>query len=113
MAFAKATERKAKEVRALAEQIIAFDPLNAGARRLLSQYLDSRAGLEQKVADQARAHYERGWALKQEGRATDALSEFEAALALEPRYYRALIAVGDLWLREGDYERAAAAARLA
>jgi tetratricopeptide (TPR) repeat protein len=113
LAFAKATERKAKEVRALAEQVTALDPLNAGARRLLSQYLDGRAGLQQKVIEQARIHYERGSALKQEGRTSDALSEFEAALSIEPRYYRALIAVGDLWLREGDYERAATAARLA
>ena len=113
LAFAKATERKAKEVRALAERVIALDPLNAGARRLLSQYLDGREGLEQRVAEQARAHFERGGALEQEGRTNEALSEFEAALAIEPRYYRALVALGDVWLREGDYERAATAARLA
>jgi tetratricopeptide (TPR) repeat protein len=113
LAFAKATERKTKEVRALAERIVALDPLNAGARRLLSQYLDGRAGLEQKVVEPARAHFERGRGLKQEGRTNEALSEFEAALAIEPRYYRALVAVGDVWLREGDYERSATAARLA
>ncbi len=113
LAFAKATERKAKEVRALSERVIALDPFNAGARRLLSQYLDGRAGLEQKVVERARIHFERGRALKHEGRTSEALSELEAALALEPRYYRALVAVGDVWLREGDYERAATAARLA
>jgi len=41
------------------------------------------------------------------------VAEFEAALRLEPRYYRALIALGDVWLRQGDYERAAAAAAMA
>jgi tetratricopeptide (TPR) repeat protein len=111
LAFAKATERKPKEVRALAGRALALDPLNAGVRRLLSQYLDGRAGLEQKVTAQARSHYERGRALKREGRMAEALAKFEAALALEPRYYLALIATGDVWLRVGEYERAATAAR--
>jgi hypothetical protein len=34
-------------------------------------------------------------------------------LSLEPRYYRALIALGDICLRQDDYERAASAARKA
>ncbi|HEX5734922.1 MAG TPA: tetratricopeptide repeat protein [Blastocatellia bacterium] len=113
LAFARATERKPKEARALAERVIALDPLNAGARRLLSQYLDGRAGLDQKVGAAAREQYERGLALKREGRLSEALAKFEAALAVEPRYYRVLVAMGDVWLRVGEHERAVRAARMA
>lgn len=113
LAFARATERKPKEARALAERVIALDPLNAGARRLLSQYLDGRSGLDQKVRPAAREQYERGLELKQEGRLSEALAKFEGALAAHPRYYRALVAMGDVWLRVGEYERAMRAARAA
>jgi tetratricopeptide (TPR) repeat protein len=58
-------------------------------------------------------HGERGRALKREGRFVEAVAEFETALAVYPRYYRALIGLGDIWLRDGDYERAATAARMA
>jgi tetratricopeptide (TPR) repeat protein len=113
LAFVRATERKSDEVRALARRALSLDPLNVGARRLLSQYIDGRVGYEQKVAQAARKHYDSGRALKREGRLQDAVGEFEAALRIEPRYYRALVALGDVWLREGDYERAATAVRLA
>jgi tetratricopeptide (TPR) repeat protein len=60
-----------------------------------------------------RSHYERGRALKQGGRLTEAAFELEAALRIEPRYYRALIALGDVWLRQSNYERAAIVAEQA
>ena len=113
MAFARATERKVEEVRALAKRALALNPLSAGARRLLSQYSNGRKGYEQKVPEEARKHYERGKAFKQKGRLAEAVSEFEAALRIEPGYYRVLIALSDIWLRERDYERAAMAAKLA
>jgi tetratricopeptide (TPR) repeat protein len=113
LGFVKATEREPETVRRLARRILLLDPLNVSARRLLSQYVDGRAGLEQDVGKEARLHGERGRALKREGRTREAVAEFEAALAIHPRYYRALIALGDIWLREGDYERAATAARMA
>jgi tetratricopeptide (TPR) repeat protein len=113
LAFVRASERKPGEVRALARRAVSLDPLNVAARRLLSQYVDGRIGYEQKVGPAARAHYDTGRALKQGGKLREAVAEFEAALGLEPRYYRALVALGDVWLREGDYERAATAARLA
>ncbi len=113
LAFAKATDHKTDEVRELARRAISLDPLNIGARRLLSQYVDGRAGYNQKVSIEASRRYEQGKALKRAGRLEEAVSQFELALSLEPRYYRALLALGDIWLREGDYERAAMAARLA
>jgi Flp pilus assembly protein TadD len=113
LAFIRGTERRPNEVRALARRAIELDPFDASARRLLSQYLDGRAGYEQKIEPPALQHYERGRALKREGNLAESVKEFEAALRIEPRYYRALIALGDVWLREGDSERAAAAARLA
>ncbi|MCI0487004.1 MAG: tetratricopeptide repeat protein [Blastocatellia bacterium] len=113
MAFARATERKVSEVRDLVKRVLALNPLSAGARRLLSQYSNGRKGYEQKVPEEGRKHYERGKSLKQKGRLREAVSEFEAALSVEPGYYRALISLGDIWLRERDYERAAMAARLA
>lgn len=113
LACVKSSERNADEARSLAWRVVSLDSFNVGARRLLSQYLDGQAGYEQRVVEQARAHYQRGRALKREGEFAKAALELEAALALEPRYYRALIGLGDLWLRQGDYERAAATARLA
>lgn len=113
LAFIRGTERKPDEVRALARRVVFLDSFNVTARRMLSQYLDGRAGYEQKVAIPARKHYESGRALKREGKLSESVTEFEAALSIEPRYYRALIALGDVWLREGDYERAAIVARMA
>jgi Tfp pilus assembly protein PilF len=113
LAFVRSTERKPDEVRALARRAVELDPLNTGARRLLSQYIDGRRGYAQKISEAARSRCERGLNLKREGKLDEAVSEFEAALSREPRYYRALIALGDVWMREGDYERAATAARLA
>ena len=113
LCFVKATRRDPEAVRRLARRILQLDPMNVSARRLLSQYVDGRAGLQQEVTGEARLHAERGRALKREGRAALAVAEFEAALAVHPRYYRALIGLGDIWLRDGDYERAATAARMA
>jgi Tfp pilus assembly protein PilF len=113
LGFVKATRREPEAVRQLARRILRLDPLNVSARRLLSQYVDGRAGLQQEVVSEARLHAERGRALKREGRTAQAVAELEAALRIQPRYYRALIGLGDIWLRDGDYERAATAARMA
>jgi tetratricopeptide (TPR) repeat protein len=113
LGFVKATRREPEAVRQLARRVLRLDPLNVSARRLLSQYVDGRAGLQQEVVSEARLHAERAQAMKRAGRATQAISEFEAALRIQPRYYRALIGLGDIWLRDGDYERAATAARMA
>src|SRR6185295_8242513 len=113
LAFVRARERKPAEVRALARRVISLDEFNAVARRLLSQYLDGKAGFEQRVSQLARAHYEVGRTLKQRGNLDDAVIEFESALRIEPRYYRVLLAIGDVWLKKREYERAAATARLA
>jgi tetratricopeptide (TPR) repeat protein len=113
LAFVKATEGRADEVRSLARRALALDPMNVGARRLLSQYLNGRAGYDQKVSEEARRRYDRGVALKQSGRLREAAEEFESALRIYPRYYRALIVFGDLRLREENYELAVALARRA
>jgi tetratricopeptide (TPR) repeat protein len=113
LAYVKAAERKPDEVRALARRALAFDPYNSGARRLLAQYLNGRSGYDQKVSPSVRRRYERGRALKSEGRLAEAASEFEAVLKEQPRDYRTLIALGDTLLREGEYERAAKVAQLA
>src|SRR5262249_44728807 len=113
LAHARSSERKADETRSLARRAVSLDSFNVSARRLLSQYLDSKTGYEQKVLEPPRAHYERGRALKQAGELARGVTEFEAALRFEPRYYRALIGLGDVLLRQGDYGRAAASAALA
>jgi len=113
LACVRSSERKADETRSLARRTLSLDPFNFGARRLLSQYLDGQSGYEQRVAEKARAHYDRGRSYKQKGDLTNAIAEFEESLRIEPRYYRALIGAGDAWLRQGDYERAATAAKLA
>lgn len=113
LAFVRARERKPAEVRALARQVASLDEFNSPARRLLSQYLDGKTGYERQVSDAARKRYHRGRTLKQEGKIAAAVAELEAALAIEPGYYQALLALGDVWLKEGDYERAATTARRA
>ena len=113
LACVKSSERKGDESRSLARRVVSLDPFNFGARRVLSQYLDGQTGYEQRVADQARIRYASGRSLKQEGQLTRAVTELEAALGIEPRYYRALIALADIWLRQGEYERAADAAKVA
>lgn len=113
LCFVKATRREPEEVRKLARRILLLDPMNVSARRLLSQYVDGKAGLQQEVANAARVPCERGQALKRDGRFAEAVAQFEAALAAHPRYYRALISLGDIWLHDGDYERAAVTARMA
>ena len=113
LAFVRARERKPAEVRALARRVVSLDEFNSPARRLLSQYLDGKTGYEQQVSDAARKRYESGRSLKQRGKIAEAVAELEAALAIEPGYYQALLALGDVWLKEGDYQRAATAARLA
>jgi tetratricopeptide (TPR) repeat protein len=113
LACIRSSERKADEARSLARRAVSIDPFNIGARRLLSQYLDGQAGYEQTVSEQARIHYDRGRILKQKGEIEKGIVEFEQALRIQPHYYRALIGVGDGWLRQGDYQRAADAAKLA
>lgn len=113
LAFVTAAGHKADESRALARRVVSLDPYNFNARRMLSQYLDGSAGYEQKVSEPARIHLARGRAFKEEGELTRAVAELEAALRIEPRYYRALIALAEIWLRRGNLERAAATAQLA
>jgi tetratricopeptide (TPR) repeat protein len=113
LACVRSSERKADESRSLARRVVLLDPFNVGARRVLSQYLDGQTGYQQKVSEQARSHYWSGRTLKHEGELAKALTEFEAALRIEPRYYVALIGLADVWLRQGDCERAAVAAKLA
>jgi len=98
----KASERKGNESRSLARRAVSLDPFNFGARRVLSQYLDGQAGYEQRVADQARIRYGK-WPVAEAGRTlTRAVTELEAALGIEPHYYRALIALADIWLRQAS-----------
>jgi Tfp pilus assembly protein PilF len=113
LAYVKSIERKANESRSLARRVISLDQFHFGARRMLSQYLDGHAGYEQSVSEQARLHYARGRSLKEEGELSRAAGELEAALRIEPRYYRALIALADIWLRQGEFHRASTTAGLA
>ena len=112
-AFIKAAARKPEEVRALAERGLALDPRNPGLRRMLSAYLDGQAGYDEQVSEAARQYYVRGFELKREGKLTESAVELEAALKIEPRFYRALISLGDVRLREGEHKKAAAVAGLA
>ena len=110
LAHVKSIQGKAEESRSLGRRIVSLDSFNFAARRILSQYLDGQSGYEQKVSEQARFHYAQGKALKQDGKLDKAQEELEAALRLASHYYRGLIALADIWLRRGDFERAAALA---
>ncbi len=113
LAFIKATQRDASEARRLARRALDLTPNSPSLRRLLSQYLDGQLGYAQQVPIAARRYYLQGKTLKQAGKINEAITELEAALKDEPLYYRALIALGDIWLRQEEYERAAAMAQRA
>ncbi len=113
LSYVKSIRGSADESRSFARRVVSLDPFNFAARRVLSQYLDGRSGYEQIVSEQARLHYLTGQSLKREGKFDRASEELQAALTLEPRYYRALIGLADIWLRRGDFERAASLATLA
>jgi tetratricopeptide (TPR) repeat protein len=113
LAYVKSSAHQADESRSLARRVVSLDSYHFSGRRLLSQYLDGQTGYEQRVSTRARIHYANGKSLKEEGQLVQAAGEFEAALRIEPRYYRALIGLADLRLRQRDYERAGEAAALA
>ena len=113
LAYVRSIQRKASESRSLARRVISLDQFHFGARRMLSQYLDGHAGYEQRVSEQARLLYVKGRSLKEDGDLSRAAAELEAALRIEPRYYRALIALADIWLSQGEFHRASTTARLA
>jgi tetratricopeptide (TPR) repeat protein len=106
LAFVKATAGEAKEARQLVRRALAIDPCNPNLRRLLSQYVNGRAGYTQKVSRAANQQYEAGRTLKRNGDLAVAAQAFEEALAVEPGYYRALISLGNICLQRGQYERA-------
>jgi tetratricopeptide (TPR) repeat protein len=110
MAFIKAAQRKPAQVRLLAQRALEIDPYLAGARRLLSQYLNGTAGYSQKVDLTALHHFETGKGLEGQGRIKEAISEYEAAACAQPGYYRALIAQASLELIQRQYSRAVIAA---
>ena len=110
LAYAKSIGGKADESRSLARRVVTLDPFNFAARRILSQYLDGQYGYEQKVTEEARIHFVKGKALKQEGKLDQSSQELLSALKLEPRYYRALIGLADIALRQANFERAASIA---
>ncbi len=113
LVLVKVIQKEPNEARKLAERTLEIAPYNANMRRLLAQFVDGRAGYSQWISEAARRAYEQGRALKQAGKFEEAEAWFEKALRLEPRYYRALLALGDIWLRAQDYERAETAARMA
>jgi tetratricopeptide (TPR) repeat protein len=113
LAFVNAADRKPAEVARLCQRALELDPLNGPVRRMLSSYVDGNTGYEQKVEESAARHYERARQLKKSGRPDEAILEFESALRTQPRYYRALIGLADIWLRKGEHERGARVARQA
>lgn len=113
LAYVSSSERKADESRKLSRRVVSLDPYDFAARRMLSQYLDGQTGYEQKVSDLARIHYARSRSLRQDGALEAAVAELEEALRIEPNYYRALIALAAIRLRNGEFERAIEVARRA
>jgi len=110
LAFIRAAERKPNSVRELARRAVKSDPYLAGARRLLSQYLNGWSGYEQRVDGAALEHFEKGKGLETIGDADQAASEFEFASKIRPDYYRALVALAAVRLGQRDYNRALMAA---
>src|SRR6185369_9949820 len=106
LAYVRSSERNADESRKLSRRVVSLDRYDFAARRMLSQYLDGQTGYEQKVSDQARIHYLRSRSLRQDGVLEAAVAELEEALRIEPNYYRALIALAAIRLRQGEFERA-------
>jgi tetratricopeptide (TPR) repeat protein len=113
LAFLKAAERTPDEVRELARRGLALNPASAGLRRLLASYVDGQKGHTQKVSPEARNHYTRARLFKQEGKLTEARLALETAISIEPTYYSVLVALGDIALRQENYELAVSLAKRA
>jgi hypothetical protein len=70
------------------------------ARGDVVAYLDGQAGYEQRLLS-PHATLRRGRSLKEKENSR-AVEELESALRIEPRYYRALIALADIWLKKAS-----------
>lgn len=90
---------------ALYDQILELDSANASAAfnkgYIYLEYLGEYARAEEwfdeaivRLPYYHQAHYNRGLALESQGRATEALAAYDAALALEPTYTPAALAKG-------------------
>src|SRR5581483_1953872 len=116
LCLAKVEERNvnvADEVRQLAHQVLDLNPYNIGARRILSQYINSKRGYAVNVEPPAKARFERGQQLRDAGKLPESIEEFKTALEIDPEYYRALLALGAVYLMQGDYQSAIPIARRA
>lgn len=113
LCLVRVAERKPEEVRELANRVLELDPYHIGARRILAQYLNGKLGYIVRPKPPALVRYERGEDLSKLGRYREAQSEFDAALEIEPGYYRAWLALGGCALMQGDYQTALRAARQA
>jgi tetratricopeptide (TPR) repeat protein len=110
MAYIRSAQRRPAQVRSLAQRALEIDPYLAGARRLLSQYLNGTTGYSQAVDAGAMHHFETGKALEGQGRIGEAVTEYEAAANAQPGYYRALIALASVDLMQREYNKAVVAA---
>jgi len=94
---------KADDVRTLARGVLDLNPYNIGARRILSQYINSKRGYAMDIAPPAKARFERGQQLRDAGKLNESIEEFKTALDISPEYFRALLALGAVYLTQGDY----------
>jgi len=116
LCLAQVAERKpdkADEVRSLAREVLDLNPYNISARRILSQYVNSKKAYASSIKPPARARYERGQQLRDAGKLRESVAEFKTALEIEPEYYQALLALGAVYLSLNDYEDATSIAKRA
>src|SRR5882724_100122 len=116
LCLAQVAERKpdkADEVRLLSREVLDLNPYNISARRILSQYVNSKRGYASAIKPPARARYERGQQLREAGKLKESIEEFKTAVTIEPEYYQALLALGAVYLSLNDYDDATPVAKRA
>lgn len=106
-AFLGAAAKQADRALSFARQAVRLDPYNYGGRILLSQYVKGSAGYQQKVDPAAERLYEAGRKLESSGKYSESREQFDQALTIEPRYYRALISMAAVCLSQGQFKPAA------
>lgn len=113
LGYIRGAQNRPSDARRFARLAVELDPFNASARRMLSQYLNGRRGDEQKPPSDAHKAYEKGRSLRARGKLEEAADQFAQAAGTFPSYYRALLSLGDVWLRKENHPEAARVAAAA
>jgi tetratricopeptide (TPR) repeat protein len=101
----RVAEKKPEAVRKLAKSILELNPYNSSVRRLLSQYLNSKKVLQNRLPAEGQAIITNADNLKEIGKYQEAATLYRKVSLLDPKSLRALLGIGACELTLGNYDR--------